>query len=75
MREFQRTCDAGRPHDTRHHEQIESVQKAFAKDVKSLITVIEEMGNPFCEGSAHCIVLKIVKGQSIYDKYVKKLAS
>ena len=75
MRGFERTYEVGRPDDARHHEEVPSVQKAFAKDVKSLITVIEEMGNPFCEGSAHCIVLKIVKGQSIYDKYVKKLAS
>ena len=88
MREFQRTCDVGRPDDTRHHEQIPSVQKAFAKDVKSLIIVIEKMGNPFCEDSAHRLVLdtkKIVpkclveavsgaktKGQSIYQKYVKE---
>lgn len=88
MRGFERTYDVGRPDDTRHQEQVPSVQKAFAKDVKSLIGVIEVMGNPFCEDSVHLLVLdtkKIVpkcvveavsgakvKGQSVYDKYVKE---
>lgn len=57
VREFERTYDVGRPDDTRHHEQVSSVQKAFARDVKSLIGVIEEMGNPFCEDSADRLVL------------------
>ena len=88
MRGFERTYEVGRPDDARHHEEVPSVQKAFAKDVKSLIGVIEENGNPFCEDSVHLLVLdtkKImpecdveavsgskVKGQSMYDKYVKE---
>ena len=88
MRGFERTYEVGRPDDARHHEEVPSVQKAFAKDVKSLIGVIEENGNPFCEDSVHLLVLdtkKIVpkcvveavsgakvKGQSVYDKYVKE---
>ena len=37
--------------DTRHHNQIPSVQTSFAKDVCSLISVIEELGNHFEEES------------------------
>ena len=33
--------------DTRHHDPTPSVQAAFVKDVRSLVGVIEEMGNPF----------------------------
>ena len=32
-----------------HHDQQASEQAAFAKDVKSLIAVFQEMGNPFLE--------------------------
>ena len=32
---------------TRHHDQTPSVQVSFVKDVRSLIGVIEQMGNPF----------------------------
>ena len=83
VREFERTNDVGRPDDTRHHEQVPSVQKAFANDAKSLICVIEEMGNPFCEAGADLLVLDTkeivpkcvveavsgakIKGQSMYD--------
>lgn len=35
--------------DTHHHDQTLSVQDSFVKDVRSLISVIEEMGNPFDE--------------------------
>ena len=88
VREFERTYDVGKPGDTRHHEQVPSVQKAFAKDVKSLINVIEQMGNPFCEDSADLLVLDTkeivpkcvveavsgakMTGQSMYDKYVEE---
>ena len=86
VKEFERTYAVGRHGDTRHHEQVHSVQKA--KDVKSLIGVIEEMGNPFCEDSADLLVLDTkeivpkcvvepvsgakIKGQSMYDKYVEE---
>lgn len=33
------------------------VQKNFGKDVKALVTVIEELGNPFTESSKDLIVL------------------
>ncbi len=43
--------------DTRHHDQATSVQISFAKDVCSLVTVIEELGNPFEEESQDLLVL------------------
>ena len=57
VREFERTYEVGKPCDTRHHEQVPSVQKALAEDVKSLICLIEQLGNPFCEASADLLVL------------------
>ena len=55
-----------KPNDNRHHEQVPSVQKAFAEDVKNLVNVIEEMGNPFCEESDDLILLdqKLIRGCS-----------
>ena len=44
VREFESAYDVRKPDDTRHHEQVPSVQKAFAKDIEALISVIEEMG-------------------------------
>lgn len=43
--------------DTRHHDQIASVQISFTNDVHSLVSVIEEMGNPFEEESLDLLVL------------------
>ena len=37
--------------DTRHHEQTKSSQVIFTQQVKRLVEVIEEMGNPFLEES------------------------
>ena len=39
--------------ETRHHEEIPSVQNTFARDV----AVIEELGNPFEEDSQDLLVL------------------
>lgn len=44
-------------HEVLHHDQTASVQKAFRKDVSSLVSVIEEMGNPFEEESTDLVVL------------------
>lgn len=41
----------------RHHEQINSVQKTFKKQVDKLCEVFEECGNPFAESSQDLIVL------------------
>ena len=72
----------------RHHEQVPSVQASFKKDVLSLVSAIEEMGNPFEEDSTDLLVLdskeimddtvvKTVKevitiGQSQYNAFVKE---
>ena len=43
--------------NVRHHEQMSSVQVTFQNQVKSLCSVIEEMGNPFLEQSEDLLVL------------------
>ena len=44
--------------NTCHHDQTASIlQTSFANDVHSLITVFEEMGNPFEEKSQDLLVL------------------
>lgn len=48
------------PHDqeeTRHHEETPSVQNTFARDVRSLVAIFEELGNPFEEDSQDLLVL------------------
>ena len=40
-----------------HHDQHPSVQTAFAKDVRSLIAVFQELGNPFLQKSQDLLVL------------------
>ena len=35
------------PLESKHHEENESWQKLFVKDVRSLTSSIEELGNPF----------------------------
>ena len=41
----------------RHHDQTGSQQAAFVKDVRSLVDVIHELGNPFEEESEEVIAL------------------
>ena len=41
----------------RHHEEAKSTQLSFAKDVKSLTSVIDDRGNPFTEESGDLLVL------------------
>ena len=52
---------------TMHHEQTSSLQKAFVKDVKSLVATLEEMGNPFIEDSGDLLTIdtKIIKSKEI----------
>lgn len=40
VREFEDAYDIRKPGDTRHHEQVPSVQKALAKDVQNLIPIL-----------------------------------
>ena len=42
---------------THHHEQVPSIQRSFFGDINSLVTVLEEMGNPFLEDSKDFIAL------------------
>ena len=57
MSEFEALEARNKPRDHCHHEQHPGVQAAFQKDVKSLVAVIEEMGNPFLEKSEDLMVL------------------
>ena len=41
----------------RHHEQVRSVQITFAKDVLSLVDVMDDLGNPFEEDSGDLYLL------------------
>ena len=43
--------------DHHHHEQKHGFQSAFAKDVKSLISSYEEMGNPFTDEGLELIAI------------------
>ena len=40
-----------KPGATKHHEEAKSTRLSFAKDVKSLISAIDDMGNPFTDES------------------------
>lgn len=40
-----------------HHEQKSGVQEEFLKEVKALVTVLDEMGNPFLERSEDLLVI------------------
>ena len=56
-----------------HHEVQRSFQVSFFKDVKSLVTTIEDFGNPFLEESEDLIVLdtKEIAGQLQLQFYVR----
>ena len=43
--------------ETRHHEETPSEQNTFARDVRTLVAVSEELGNPFAEDSQDLLVL------------------
>ena len=53
----------------RHHEQTPCIQTVFKKDVLSLVSAIEEMGNPFQEDSTELFVLD---SKEIMDEMVVK---
>ena len=89
LKEFENTYDVQKANNVCHHDQTHSVQKEFAKDVKSLISVFEEMGNLFSEESTNifaldskqlmpeCVIEAITtakrNGESMYDEYVERL--
>ena len=43
--------------NTLHHDQTPSIQAAFAKDVRSLVSTFKDLGNPFEEESTDLLVL------------------
>ena len=53
IKEFQNIVggDVGDDLDNKHYEQSSGTQKSFIRDVKSLSSTMEEMGNPFLEDS------------------------
>ena len=57
--EFELAMQSGRKtdKDTRHHDQTSTTQMTFAKNVKSMVEVIEEMGNPFTEDTKDLLKL------------------
>ena len=59
---------------SKRHEQHHGVQAAFQKDVKSLTSVLEELGNPFLDDSQDLLVLdtKDIMEQSVKET-VKKV--
>ena len=57
VNEFEALQTCNQITDHRHHEQHLGVQTSFLKEVKSLVAVIEEMGNPFLEQSQDLLVL------------------
>ena len=57
VNEFEALQSRDQTTDYRHHEQHLGVQTSFLKEVKSLVAVIEEMGNPFLEQSQDLLVL------------------
>ncbi len=56
VKEFETILPQNRS-STKHHEQKPAVQISFAKEVTSLISVIERKGNPFTENSQDLIAL------------------
>ena len=42
---------------TKHHEQVPSVQNSFLKNVKSLVSSVEDLGNQFKEDSGDLLAL------------------
>lgn len=41
--------------DTCHHEQTELIQKSFQEDVRNLLFLLEETGNPFMDTNSKAL--------------------
>jgi len=57
--EFEESIPSVTKADTRHHEQVPGVQVLFKKDVASLVSSFEEVGNPFEENSKDLFALDL----------------
>jgi len=64
---------SGRQDNMRHHDQTPSVQASFTEDVRSLVKVMEEIGNPFEEGSPDLVALytKEIVGSPAIEAAIK----
>ena len=51
VNEFEDEFHRGKDIDTRHHEQLLSIQKSFASDFNNVMSCFEKLGNPFSEDS------------------------
>ena len=70
--EFERVEEEHTPNQTRnpHHEQSSASQKRFTCHVQSLVSTIEELGNPFEEESMDLISL-VSKDIPVADQAMK----
>ena len=57
VNEFETTFLSHKADDVRHHEQVPSIQAAFAKDVRNMLSVMDELGSPFLDDSKDLIAL------------------
>lgn len=87
VNEFEEGFHKGKHTDTRHHEQLPSIQKSFASDFNNVMNCFEKLGNPFSEDSHDLYVLdtKVVmsdevvatlksvqnKGKDQYEQFVQ----
>ena len=76
VQEYKRSFQDLKYKDTRHHDQVLSVQKTFSSYVSKLVDVIEALGNPFLDDSSDLTVIAtkevmtnaVVSGiKSLYD--------
>lgn len=55
--EFESQSTTGIKQSTKHNKQVLSVQNAFLRNVKSLVSTMEELGNPFKKDSGDLLAL------------------
>ena len=62
--------DAKAKENLKHHEEHRSFQISFHQDVKSLVTAVEDLGNPFLEETSDLFVLdtKVVAEESAVSR-------
>ena len=68
-RSMLKSCEESGSAVYQHHEQTLSVQQEFEKQVRSLTSVMEGMGNPYLEESPDLLVLDT---RDIMDKKLRK---
>ncbi len=61
VKEFESSLAGTKGNNHRYHEQTPAVQVTFLKEVKYLVVVFEDMGNPFLEQSEDLLVLEDTK--------------